>query len=93
MRTVNSWDDYFGLPTLYQCRRCWGEQHVAAGEDRPRCRHCNILMIIKDNPTDEVPLLDRLVDELAHSGPPAASPEAAHHDAARRDAVGEGDVG
>ena len=75
------------FPVLYACPRCWGEQEARKSEGRPRCRHCDVLMLIKDDPDDEVPLLDRLADELAHSGP-QSGPE--HHNAPRRDAGGDG---
>lgn len=72
------------FPTLYACRRCWGEQEARKSEGRPRCRHCGIFMLIKDDPNDEVPVLDRMADELLHSGPDHQG-EQEHHDAPRSD--------
>lgn len=46
---------------LWLCERCWGEQFEV---NRPRCRHCGRTMVLKADPTDEVNVLDQIVDEL-----------------------------
>lgn len=85
MKPFNNDDPIYFYPTLYACPRCWGEQFAATDQGRPRCRHCGIHMVIKDDPTDEVPVLDRIADGLLHSGLDELGAESGveHHNAAR----------
>lgn len=45
----------------WTCERCWAECHSS---ERPRCRFCKCFMVKKDDPDDEVPAVDQLVDIL-----------------------------
>ena len=82
---------FFKVVLAYVCERCWSEWFTDG--PRPRCQYCRTLMVVKDDPTDEVPVLDRIADKLfIDSGLSAAEPDASdtvHHNAARHDASDE----